>query len=197
MRCDRERQWQISEHVFNGNGSMQRASTRLHFALRQTKTGKIDFREFCTAVAICCLSSSKEQINFVFDLFDEKSTGRLSKKDVQLLLETAARAMHTLAEADEAVSRDGPTNGSAIGDSETDSVIQKQERQWVDRAQAELLESCTAVSREQFLAWASTSLDVSLILNDSAYFLPRWDSLLGVAASSMSGKASPRVIKST
>ena len=95
------------------------------------------------------------------------------------------------------MSRDGPTNGSAIGDSETDSVIQKQERQWVDRAQAELLESCTAVSREQFLAWASTSLDVSLILNAFRIFPTKVGQFVRVAASSMSGKASPRVIKST
>ena len=53
------------------------------------KTGTIDFREFCTAVAICCLSSKKEQVNFVFDLFDGNRDGKLTMEEVKLLLETA------------------------------------------------------------------------------------------------------------
>ena len=45
------------------------------------KSGEIDFREFATAIAICCFGSVKEKIRLVFDLFDEDRDGALSTSE--------------------------------------------------------------------------------------------------------------------
>jgi len=54
-------------------------------------SGRLNFREFCCALALCChlMSSTDEKIRFVFDMFDTNDDGLLSANDLQLLLEAA------------------------------------------------------------------------------------------------------------
>eukprot|EP00931_Biecheleriopsis_adriatica_P059602 TRINITY_DN35688_c0_g1_i2.p1 TRINITY_DN35688_c0_g1~~TRINITY_DN35688_c0_g1_i2.p1 ORF type:complete len:2117 (+),score=462.65 TRINITY_DN35688_c0_g1_i2:173-6523(+) len=54
-------------------------------------SGKLNFREFCCALALCCqlMSSDDEKIRFVFDMFDTNDDGLLSGADVHQLLEHA------------------------------------------------------------------------------------------------------------
>ena len=104
------------------------------------KTGSIDFREFCTAVAICCLSSREEQVGFVFDLFDVQRTGTLTPAEVRMLLQTAVKSMRQLSSGPGAVKDD----------------------QWIKQAEADLLSlpdgDGQAVTRAQFERWAESHL---------------------------------------
>ena len=61
--------------------------------------GKLNFREFCCALALCChlMSSDDEKIRFVFDMFDTNDDGLLSSADVQLLLEYAFQKDRSIA----------------------------------------------------------------------------------------------------
>ena len=87
-RMDREQFF----HVFSELRHLPNAVAEAAFVrFDLKKTGSIDFREFCTAVAICCLSSRREQLHFVFDLFDEGTTGTLDRTEVRLLLQSTQR----------------------------------------------------------------------------------------------------------
>ena len=78
-------------------------------------------------------------MNFVFDLFDQKGTGKLSKTDVRLLLQTAVQSMRQLTPTAEVLG--SGTDGSAA---EAGDVAQAQDTQWVEKAQLELLSSSSA-----------------------------------------------------
>eukprot|EP00435_Cladocopium_sp_Y103_P050390 s595_g15.t1 len=56
-------------------------------------SGKLNFKEFCCALALCCqlMSSDDEKIRFVFDMFDTNDDGLLSSLEVEQLVEHSLR----------------------------------------------------------------------------------------------------------
>mmetsp|Transcript_7448 Transcript_7448/g.4022 ORF Transcript_7448/g.4022 Transcript_7448/m.4022 type:complete len:91 (-) Transcript_7448:331-603(-) len=60
------------------------------------KSGRIDFREFCVALSICCLSSTEEKIRFIFGMFDNDDDGYLNKEDMLTLLNSTVKSMRRL-----------------------------------------------------------------------------------------------------
>lgn len=55
----------------------------------QDKSGTVDFREFCCALSLICLSGNNEKVRFVFDLFDLDRDGYLNKTEIEKLLRTS------------------------------------------------------------------------------------------------------------
>ena len=51
-------------------------------------SGKLNFREFCCALALCChlMSSDDEKIRFVFDMFDDDNNQILDHNELEALL---------------------------------------------------------------------------------------------------------------
>ena len=131
------------------------------------QTGKIDFREFCTAVAICCLSTPNEQINFVFDLFDSNRNDNLSKLDVDMLLKTCLNSLRFLSQV-EGKERVQSINGDKdlSADKATNLEKEGEGESWAEEAKAKLFPgSSSLVTRDNFVAWASKSLDILAILD--------------------------------
>jgi len=66
-------------------------------------SGKLNFKEFCCALALCCqlMSSDDEKIRFVFDMFDTNDDGLLSELEVQQLVEHGIREDDKYLPADE------------------------------------------------------------------------------------------------
>lgn len=110
-------------------------------------SGKLNFREFCCALALCChlMSSDDEKIRFVFDMFDTNDDGLLSSSDVQLLLEHA-------------IVRDDPSRVLDVdgGDKELSLLARKQQR--VNEMKQELLGISQYLTFERFYEWASRNL---------------------------------------
>jgi Ca2+-binding EF-hand superfamily protein len=163
------------------------------------RTGSIDFREFCTAIAICCLASKKEQVTFVFDLFDGNSDGMLTVEEVRLLLRTAVASMAKLS-SHQRSSESSSSSQKSQKAQLSQSQKEKDAQQWIAKAEQELLGfgaaeagngaassgggnsnssnssssmMATVVTREQFLDWANLhleELDVSVLLETFRVF---------------------------
>eukprot|EP00429_Kryptoperidinium_foliaceum_P036408 CAMPEP_0176166284 /NCGR_PEP_ID=MMETSP0120_2-20121206/85042_1 /TAXON_ID=160619 /ORGANISM="Kryptoperidinium foliaceum, Strain CCMP 1326" /LENGTH=828 /DNA_ID=CAMNT_0017503817 /DNA_START=67 /DNA_END=2549 /DNA_ORIENTATION=+ len=109
-------------------------------------SGKLNFREFCCALALCChlMSSDDEKIRFVFDMFDTNDDGLLSANDVQLLLDHALQKDARCEEHGE----------------EKDVVAVMAKRQLrIAEIKQELLGSSQHLTFERFNDWAQCNLD--------------------------------------
>lgn len=127
--------------LFGQLQDMPKAVAESAFRMFDTdNSGKLNFREFCCALALCChlMSSDDEKIRFVFDMFDTNDDGLLSSNDVQLLLESIR---------DDEMRRN--EDGKAPG--------QRQLR--INEMKQELLGNAQCLTFEHFHEWASRNLD--------------------------------------
>lgn len=53
------------------------------------KSGKVDFREFCTGLSLICLSSKEDRIKIIFQLFDLDNDNVLNLSEFENLLQTS------------------------------------------------------------------------------------------------------------
>lgn len=139
-------------------------------------TGVIDFREFCTAVAISCLSSKKEQIHFVFDLFDGNHDGKLTKKEVKLLLHTSITSMRRMTKVE-------PTSNGV----ET-LTLGETDEEWMKRCEMELFNhssSSSSIHKDEFNLWAMNSKSMYIFLKVLEIFriFPTKDNQYRIASS--------------
>mmetsp|Transcript_48065 Transcript_48065/g.112321 ORF Transcript_48065/g.112321 Transcript_48065/m.112321 type:complete len:2082 (-) Transcript_48065:260-6505(-) len=109
-------------------------------------SGKLTFREFCCALALCChlMSSDDEKIRFVFDMFDTNDDGLLNSSDVQLLLD------HVVGKEDARLGGDGR-------DEDTTAMQRRQQR--VTEMSQELLGTSQYLTYERFYEWARLNID--------------------------------------
>lgn len=129
--------------LFGELQDMPKAVAESAFRMFDTdNSGKLNFREFCCALALCChlMSSDDEKIRFVFDMFDTNDDGLLGSNDVQLLLEYALQRE----EAKDTV--DDPA-----------SVLRRQQR--IAEMKQELLGSSQHLAFERFYEWATRNLE--------------------------------------
>ncbi|CAJ1373950.1 unnamed protein product [Effrenium voratum] len=77
-------------------------------------SGKLNFKEFCCALALCCqlMSSEDEKIRFVFDMFDTNDDGLLSTSEVRQLVEALREEKST----DEAIRQAGHRSSRRISE---------------------------------------------------------------------------------
>eukprot|EP00929_Paragymnodinium_shiwhaense_P097776 TRINITY_DN59371_c0_g1_i1.p1 TRINITY_DN59371_c0_g1~~TRINITY_DN59371_c0_g1_i1.p1 ORF type:complete len:2293 (+),score=533.78 TRINITY_DN59371_c0_g1_i1:227-7105(+) len=119
-------------------------------------SGKLNFREFCCALALCChlMSSDDEKIRFVFDMFDTNDDGLLSPSDAQLLLEHALpRELDGLSKDD-----DKKPDDSSGGEAKDSSLaIRRQQR--ISEIKQDLLANSQNLTFERFYEWATRNLD--------------------------------------
>ena len=47
---------------------------------------QINFRNFCIAMSICCMSSREQKLKFIFDMFDTDDDGFLVEGDLDIML---------------------------------------------------------------------------------------------------------------
>lgn len=109
-------------------------------------SGKLNFREFCCALALCChlMSSDDEKIRFVFDMFDTNDDNLLSATDVQLLL-------------DAALQKDARGDDSRSDEKDTAAATKRQQR--VLEIKQELLGNSQHLTWERFSEWAQLNID--------------------------------------
>jgi len=133
--------------LFSELQDMPKAVAESAFRMFDTdNSGKLNFREFCCALALCChlMSSDDEKIRFVFDMFDTNDDGLLSSADVQLLLEYA------FVKDDPALSVEG---------ADKDPSLQARKQQRIADMKQDLLGSAAYLSFERFYEWASKNID--------------------------------------
>lgn len=133
--------------LFSELQDMPKAVAESAFRMFDTdNSGKLNFREFCCALALCChlMSSDDEKIRFVFDMFDTNDDGLLNSADVQLLLEYA------FGKEDPALSVDGADKDASL-------LARKQQR--IADMKQDLLGSTVYLSFERFYEWASKNID--------------------------------------
>lgn len=124
--------------LFGQLQDMPKAVAESAFRMFDTdNSGKLNFREFCCALALCChlMSSDDEKIRFVFDMFDTNDDGLLNASDVQLLLENAIRD----------------------DDGKDDRMVHRQLR--INEMKQELLGNVQYLTFERFHEWATRHLD--------------------------------------
>eukprot|EP00743_Colponemidia_sp_Colp-15_P007324 GILK01007909.1.p1 GENE.GILK01007909.1~~GILK01007909.1.p1 ORF type:complete len:1576 (-),score=341.81 GILK01007909.1:149-4876(-) len=106
-------------------------------------SGRINFREFCCALSICCLSEPQEKTKFVFDMFDTNGDGYLQRPELVTLLETSVRCIKKM-------SNEVHTDG---------------DRTWIQDSMSNLLKDGDRISFDAFKSWAMDNLDISHLLN--------------------------------
>jgi len=114
-------------------------------------SGKLNFREFCCALALCChlMSSDDEKIRFVFDMFDTNDDGLLGSGEVQQLLEHALQK-------EEPKEEDKKAEESR---EDRDAAMAARRQQRILEIKNELLASSQHLNFERFYEWASRNLD--------------------------------------
>ncbi|CAK9114429.1 unnamed protein product [Durusdinium trenchii] len=109
-------------------------------------SGKLNFKEFCCALALCCqlMSSDDEKIRFVFDMFDTNDDGLLSALEVQQLVEHSLREEEKYLPADEHLRQEA----------------QLRSRSRISKLKQELLGSTSQpLSFDRFYEWAQRNMD--------------------------------------
>ena len=94
----------------------------------QDNTGIIDFREFCCALSLICLSGTEEKIKFIFELFDQDRDDFLNSSEILTLLKTSIASFRKFSR--------GP--GDLFDD------------QWIEAQRSELLGGQDRVDFERF-----------------------------------------------
>ena len=108
------------------------------------KSGKIDFREFCTGLSLICLSSTEEKIKVIFQLFDLDNDNILNYNEFENLLRTSLIGFRKISK--------GP------GGTADEDWMQKQiESLFNDKSQG--------LGFDEFLVWARENLNVYKLLN--------------------------------
>eukprot|EP00439_Symbiodinium_sp_Y106_P043666 s1713_g5.t1 len=115
-------------------------------------SGKLNFKEFCCALALCCqlMSSDDEKIRFVFDMFDTNDDGLLSAAEVQQLL-------------DHALQREDDKNNAAMDAQQQEAALQHRTRRLAEMKQEMLQRSVKTFSQEK-----TTTTSTELLTGSSA-----------------------------
>jgi ubiquitin C-terminal hydrolase len=113
------------------------------FCAEGSKT--LDFREFCTAVTICCYGSPEKKAGIIFNLFDSDHDGFLSPGEVEGLVHTALASMERV-ESDDRASHKSTWMRQAGNDLISD--LSKTEK----------------MSRDEFLDWADKHMVITYML---------------------------------
>mgnify|MGYP006088524281 CR=1 FL=1 len=132
--------------IFSELEHMPQDMARAAFGLFCKEGDTMDFREFCTAITICCYGSAEKKASIIFNLFDSDKDGFLTAKDVEELAQTAMASMERLESEDRSSSR----------------------TTWMRQAGQELLndlsKSKDKISLQVFLSWAEKNMVITYLL---------------------------------
>ena len=132
--------------IFSELDHMPQEMAKAAFELFCNDEEQMDFREFCTAITICCHGSEEKKASIIFNLFDSNKDGFLSPQDIEELARTAIISMERL-ETDER-----PSNRTL----------------WMKEAGQDLLndlsKSKQKISLQDFLFWAEKNKIITYLL---------------------------------
>lgn len=107
----------------------------------------MDFREFCTAITICCYGRKEKKAEIIFNLFDSDHDGFLAPNETEELVRTALKSMERL---------------------ESDRTSRTSHRStWMRQSGNDLLSELSKtekMSREDFLAWSKKNDIITYML---------------------------------
>jgi ubiquitin C-terminal hydrolase/Ca2+-binding EF-hand superfamily protein len=132
--------------IFSELDHMPQDLAKAAFKLFCKEGDTMDFREFCTAITICCYGSAEKKGSIIFNLFDSDKDGFLTPEDVEELARTTMASMERLESEDRASSRTS----------------------WMRKAGQELLndlsKSQNKISLQEFLSWAEKNMIITYLL---------------------------------
>ena len=69
---------------------------RLFFVFNKSRTGEVDYDEFCQGIALYCRGSLEQKIEFVFRMFNLKGDGRVGRGELETMLNSFVFAAESI-----------------------------------------------------------------------------------------------------